>query len=136
VRGRVLSPEERAAGEVSDEDIRDLLASGAWTQEDLADDLGGSASPQVKLDVSLSARLADGRHVGASGNTLIGTGITEAEATADKLREVLELSVFRFSTTDERWGQLVNALAAHGVDATASELDNVEREVVVDLGHL
>jgi hypothetical protein len=121
---------------LSDEDIRELLASGAWSEKDLEDDMAGSSTPEVTLDLSLSAELVDGRRVAASGEMLIGTGIAESDATTATLQEILEATVFRFSRLSERWEQLRDALAARGVHVKPDELDTVEREIVIDRGHL
>ena len=131
----MLAPEELVAAEpLDDEYVQDLTSRG-WTEDELNGNAG--ESPGVYMDVWFAATLADGREVEGEVEAQIGTGIIEHEASADELRKLIEERKGSWALfSEERWDNLITALGQHGVVATASDLDAVERGVQLDLGHL
>jgi hypothetical protein len=126
-RVRVLSPAEVAERQPAE-------------PVDEPDDFDDSPSPQLFVVAWFAARLDDGRVVEGPTETRIGTGLSEDGATEDAVREVIQASLGGGSNFalehEERWDGLIERLAQHGVRATPEQLDAVDRDVAIDMGHL
>jgi hypothetical protein len=141
VKARVLGPADEAEARRRDEENRarippEVLAeierqSEGYVEED---DWADAPSPQVGLVTWYEVLLSDGRVIEGPTASTIGTGVSEAEVSVEALLE----SVDRFDRDDfaRRWDRLIEALEAHGVRATPTELDALERTIEIDMGHL